>query len=100
MASTRQSPLLQNDNLKIRVEHFYPFRFVPLAGGVLSAASLVVEAKDIKATLSRMNEGNSCEKSGQILEIAEEVGRLPDAALIAGECDRVFEEAAAGKSGR
>lgn len=70
------------------------FRFVPIAGGVLSAASLVVEANEIKATLSRMNEGSVCEKSQQILEIADEVNRLPDAAVIAEECARVFEEAA------
>ncbi|KAL7504247.1 hypothetical protein ACHAXN_001931 [Cyclotella atomus] len=69
------------------------FRFVPLAGGVLSAASLVVEANEIKATLSRMNEGNPCEKSERVLEIASEVERLPDAALIADECARVFREA-------
>ncbi|KAL3794500.1 hypothetical protein HJC23_013501 [Cyclotella cryptica] len=69
------------------------FRFVPLAGGMLSAASLVVEANEIKKTLARMNEGNPCEKSIQISEIKDEVGKLPDASLIAGECKRVFEEA-------
>ena len=52
-----------------------------------------MEATEIKRTLARMNEGNPCEKSEQIMEIADEVGRLPDAALIAGECARVFEEA-------
>lgn len=73
------------------------FRFVPLAGGVLSAASLVVEANEIKATLARMNEGSPCEKSEQIKEIASEVDRMPDAALIAGECRRVFQEAESKK---
>ena len=68
-------------------------RFVPLAGGVLSAASLVVEANEIKATLAKMNEGNPCEKSERVREIAEEVERLPEAEVIAGECRRVFEEA-------
>lgn len=73
------------------------FRFVPIAGGVLSAASLVVEANEIKATLARMNEGNPCEKSEQIKEIASEVDRMPNAVLIAGECRRVFEEAESKK---
>ena len=68
-------------------------RFVPLAGGVLSAASLVVEANEIKATLAKMNEGTPCEKSERVREIAEEVDRLPEAEVIAGECRRVFEEA-------
>jgi hypothetical protein len=45
-----------------------------------------------------MNEGNPCEKSQRILEIAEEVDRLPETCLIAGECRRVFEEAMGRRS--
>ena len=78
---------------RIRTTAAASFCFVPLAGGVLSAASLVVEANEIQATLNRLNEGSPCEKSEQITEIAGDVDRLPDAAVIAEECRQVFEEA-------
>ena len=66
-------------------------RFVPVAGGLLSAACMVVEGKELKKTLSRISEGNLSDKAEQIRTIREELSRLPDSSLIAGECRHVFE---------
>ena len=66
-------------------------RFVPIAGGVLSAACLVVEGKELKRTLARISEGNPCAMAGQIRSIRDELDKLPDSSMIAAECRRVFE---------
>eukprot|EP00585_Thalassiosira_rotula_P006131 CAMPEP_0196140634 /NCGR_PEP_ID=MMETSP0910-20130528/7470_1 /TAXON_ID=49265 /ORGANISM="Thalassiosira rotula, Strain GSO102" /LENGTH=741 /DNA_ID=CAMNT_0041401527 /DNA_START=57 /DNA_END=2282 /DNA_ORIENTATION=+ len=66
-------------------------RFIPIAGGLLSAACIVVEGRELKKTLSRINEGNPCEKAEQVRSIRDEIGMLPDSSVIAAECHRVFE---------
>jgi len=66
-------------------------RFIPVAGGVLSAACMVVEGKELKTTLSRISEGNLSAKADRIRTIREELPHLPDSSLIAEECRRVFE---------
>mmetsp|Transcript_21182 Transcript_21182/g.38351 ORF Transcript_21182/g.38351 Transcript_21182/m.38351 type:complete len:209 (+) Transcript_21182:1-627(+) len=66
-------------------------RFIPIAGGLLSAACVVYEGKELKRTLSKIREGNPCEKAEQVRSIKDEVGMLPDSSLIAAECRRVFE---------
>eukprot|EP00580_Thalassiosira_gravida_P018800 CAMPEP_0201672050 /NCGR_PEP_ID=MMETSP0494-20130426/31341_1 /ASSEMBLY_ACC=CAM_ASM_000839 /TAXON_ID=420259 /ORGANISM="Thalassiosira gravida, Strain GMp14c1" /LENGTH=740 /DNA_ID=CAMNT_0048153581 /DNA_START=81 /DNA_END=2303 /DNA_ORIENTATION=- len=66
-------------------------RFIPIAGGLLSAACIVVEGRELKKTLSRISEGNPCEKAEQVRSIRDEIGMLPDSSVIAAECHRVFE---------
>eukprot|EP00581_Thalassiosira_minuscula_P009859 CAMPEP_0183706500 /NCGR_PEP_ID=MMETSP0737-20130205/3299_1 /TAXON_ID=385413 /ORGANISM="Thalassiosira miniscula, Strain CCMP1093" /LENGTH=834 /DNA_ID=CAMNT_0025933913 /DNA_START=64 /DNA_END=2568 /DNA_ORIENTATION=- len=66
-------------------------RFIPIAGGLLSAACVYVEGKELKRTLSKINEGNPCEKAEQVRNIRDEVAMLPDSSVIAAECHRVFE---------
>jgi hypothetical protein len=65
-------------------------RFVPVAGGLLSAACIAVEGKELRKTLAQINDGNPCAKAEQILSIRDELNMLPDSSLIAGECHRVF----------
>jgi len=62
-----------------------------LVGGVLSAACVVVEGRELKKTLERISEGNPCEKAEQVRTIKEELEMLPDSSLISAECKRVFE---------
>jgi len=66
-------------------------RFIPIAGGLLSAACVVVEGKELKKTVSKINEGNPCAKAEQIRSIRDEMDRFPDSSVIADECRRVFE---------
>jgi len=68
-------------------------RFIPIAGGLLSAACIVVEGKELKRTLSRISEGNPCAKAEQVRSIKEDLDMLPDSSLIADECRHVFEQA-------
>ena len=65
-------------------------RFIPIAGGLLSAACVVVEGKELKKTVEKINEGNPCAKAEQIRTIRDELEKFPDSSLIAGECQRVF----------
>lgn len=66
-------------------------RFIPIAGGLLSAACIVVEGKELKKTVSKINEGNPCAKAEQIRSIRDEMDKFPDSSVIADECRRVFE---------
>lgn len=66
-------------------------RFIPIAGGLLSAACVVVEGKELKKTVSKINEGNPCAKAEQIRSIRDEMTKFPDSSVIADECRRVFE---------
>lgn len=66
-------------------------RFIPIAGGILSAACVVVEGKELKKTVSKINEGNPCAKAEQIRSIRDEIDKFPDSSVIADECRRVFE---------
>ncbi|KAL7455941.1 hypothetical protein ACHAWC_009743, partial [Mediolabrus comicus] len=68
-------------------------RFIPIAGGLLSAACVVVEGKELKKTVEKINEGNPCAKAEQIRTIRDELDKFPDSSLIAGECQRVFKSA-------
>ena len=66
-------------------------RFIPIAGGLLSAACVVVEGRELKKTLSRIREGNPCTMAEQVRSIADELDMLPDSTILAAECRRVFE---------
>ena len=73
-------------------------RFIPLAGGLLSAACLVVEGRELKKTMQRIREGNPCAMAEQVRSIADELDMLPDSTILAAECRRVFELAKKEKS--
>ena len=66
-------------------------KFIPIAGGILSGVCVIYEGRELKRTLSRINEGNPCAMADQVRAIKEELGLLPDSSLIAAECRRVFE---------
>ena len=66
-------------------------RFIPFVGGVLSAACVVVEGRELKKTLERISEGNPCALAEQVRTIKEELNMLPDSSLISAECKRVFD---------
>jgi len=70
-------------------------RFIPLAGGLLSAVSVFYESKELKKTLQRMDEGNPCEKASQVRSIGDELHMLPDSEVLSGECYRLFDLAKA-----
>ena len=65
-------------------------RFIPIAGGLLSAACIVFEGRELKRTLSKIREGNMSAKAEQVRSIRDELGMLPDSGVIAAEADRVF----------
>lgn len=65
-------------------------RFIPIAGGLLSAACIFVEGRELKRTLSRIKEGNPCAMAEQVRSIRDELHMLPNSSLIAVECSRVF----------
>ena len=62
-----------------------------MVGGVLSAACVVVEGRELKKTLERISEGNPCALAEQVRTIKEELNMLPDSSLISAECKRVFD---------
>ena len=70
-------------------------RFIPIAGGLLSAASVFYESKELKRTLQRMEEGSPCEKAEQVRTIRDDLVMLPDSDVISGECRRLFSLASA-----
>jgi len=70
-------------------------RFIPIAGGLLSAASVFYESKELQKTLQRMDEGNPCEKAEQVRSIREELCMLPETEVISSECCRLFDLAKA-----
>ncbi|KAL9187866.1 hypothetical protein ACHAXT_006244 [Thalassiosira profunda] len=73
-------------------------RFIPIAGGLLSAACIYVEGKELKRTMSNIKEGNPCAKAEQVRTIKEELAMLPDSSVIAAECKRVFDLASSLKA--
>ena len=70
-------------------------RFIPIAGGLLSAASVFYESKELKRTLQRMEEGSPCEKAQQVRSIRDDLVMLPESDVISGECRRLFALASA-----
>ena len=75
-------------------------RFIPIAGGLISAACVYVEGKELKRTLERISEGNPCAMAEQVRSIRDELDMIPDSSLIADECRRLFEMAQAEKDKR
>jgi len=63
-------------------------RFARFAGGALSAAVLVLEARSLNNTIADIRSGNPCEKAERIREIHDRIGDLPDTITLDVECRR------------
>ncbi len=64
---------------------------IPIAGGLLSTATIYFEGNELKLTLSRISEGNPCAKAEQVRLIGDELDMLPDSSLVLEECCLIFE---------
>ena len=62
-------------------------RFARFAGGALSAAILVLEAKSMTNTIQEMQSGNPCEKADRLREMKEEIAGLPKTSELDKECE-------------
>jgi hypothetical protein len=51
---------------------------IPVAGGILSAASIYFEGNELKKTITRISDGSPCEKALQVRSIRDDMGMLPD----------------------
>jgi len=58
-----------------------------IACGVLSAATIVMEAKNMNDTLKTLRAGSPCEKAQMLREIKKQVALLPDTKVMAEECE-------------
>jgi hypothetical protein len=65
------------------------------ACGVLSVASIILEAKNISDAVERMKEGNKHPKAEILMAIKEEIDKLPDTSLIADQCESYLKHQAA-----
>lgn len=61
-------------------------RFARFAGGALSAAVLVLEAKNIDSTLKSIKAGSPCDKADALRGIMEELEELPLTEQLDNEC--------------
>uniref|UniRef100_A0A6U6LAX8 PDZ domain-containing protein n=1 Tax=Odontella aurita TaxID=265563 RepID=A0A6U6LAX8_9STRA len=66
-------------------------RFARFAGGALSAATVVLEAREMSTTIKRIRNGNPCEKADFVRCIKCDLSELPDTNVLADECERYFE---------
>ena len=73
---------------------------IPVAGGILSAASIYFEGNELKKTITRISEGSPCDKAQQVRSIRNELDMLPDSSLILEECRLVFDLAQKEKSNK
>jgi hypothetical protein len=62
-------------------------RFARFAGGTLSAAILVLEARNMSTTIQAMQSGSPCEKAERLREIRDEVSEIPDTASLDQEIE-------------
>lgn len=62
----------------------------PLTAGALSAASVVMEAREMRNTLDKINAGSPCEKADSLRKIAQEMDLLPSTSLLAEIALRFF----------
>ena len=61
-------------------------RFARFAGGALSAATLVLEARELRRTLDQMEKGNPCEKAESLRKVHAGVEKLPSPNKVARTC--------------
>lgn len=61
-------------------------RFARFAGGALSAATLVLEARELRRTLDQMERGNPCEKAEKLRRVHERLATLPSPEHVQRTC--------------
>jgi len=61
-------------------------RFARFAGGALSAATLVLEARELTNTVKQIRQGNPCEKAEALRRIHAVLGRLPSTQNVDAMC--------------
>jgi len=66
-------------------------RFARFAGGALSAATIVMDANEMKKSVLKIKEGNVCEKADLLIKIKEEVDEFPETNVLSGACDKYLE---------
>ena len=66
-------------------------RFVRFAGGAISAATLVIEAKCMNETIRAIKAGNPCDKANSLRRIKEEILHLPSTSCLDRECKNYIE---------
>ena len=64
------------------------------ACGVLSVASIILEAKNMTDTVQRMKDGNRHPKVAILRAIQQEIEKLPDTALILEQCESYLQHEA------
>jgi len=62
----------------------------PLTAGALSAASVVMEAREMKNSIQHLRSGSPCERAEELRRIEKEVGLFPATDVVADECKKYF----------
>ena len=66
-------------------------RVARFAGGAISAATLLLEAKCMSDTIKAIKAGNPCDKAKSLRKIKEEISTFPSTAELDQECERYLE---------
>ena len=61
-------------------------RFARFAGGALSAATLVLEARELTKTVEQIRQGNPCEKAAELRKMHAQLERLPSTSTVDAMC--------------
>ena len=64
----------------------------PLTAGALSAASVVMEAREMKNSIQHLRSGSPCDRAEELRRIEKEVGSglFPATEVVADECKNIF----------
>ena len=64
----------------------------PLTAGALSAASMVMEAREMKNSIQHLRSGSPCDRAEELRRIEKEVGSglFPATDVVADECKNIF----------
>lgn len=65
-------------------------RFARFAGGALSAATLVLEARELRRTLDQMEQGNPCAKAVAVRKVLARLDHLPSTSTVQRTCETYF----------
>ena len=65
-------------------------RFARFAGGALSAATLVLEARELRRTLDQMEQGNPCAKAVAVRKVLARMDHLPSTSTVQRTCETYF----------
>ena len=69
-------------------------QFASIACVMLSAATIIMETKNLQDTLENMRRGSPCEKAAQLRKIKKELDALPDTRVLAEGWEAYLQEAA------